>query len=68
MNCVALVPRFAGFLNLGRFHDLLPPSLAHRVIVELCDVGRMERLYWEATIVVPTPEQVERLWALIEEK
>ncbi len=59
-----LVPRFAGFLNLGRFHDLLPPSLAHRVVVELCDLRRMARLYQEAVLVVPTPEQRERLQTL----
>ena len=60
-----LAPRFAGFLNLGRFHDLLPPTLAHRVVVELCDVGRLAQLYQEAVIVVPTPEQRERLQVLV---
>ncbi len=60
-----LAPRFAGFLNLGRFHDLLPPTLAHRVVIELCDVGRLTQLYREAAVVAPTVEQRERLRALL---
>ena len=60
-----LVPRIAPFLSLGRFHDLLPPALGHRLVVDLSDLARMKRFYNEATVVVAGVALRERLGVLL---
>ncbi len=35
------------YLNLGRFHSLLPPTLAWQTVLDACDMARFERLYRE---------------------
>lgn len=49
-----LVPRLEPFLNLGRFHALLPPGLAHENVLEICDVPRFKNLYESVSIVAPS--------------
>lgn len=51
-----LAPRVEQHLSLGRFHSLLPPSLGHHTVVELCEFGRFERLFQSATIITPEPQ------------
>ncbi len=43
-----LAPGAIPYLNLGRFHSLLPPTLAWQTVMNACDVERFERLYREA--------------------
>jgi len=49
-----LLPRVEPFLEVGRFHSLLPPAVADEVVIALCDTPRFERLYCAAQIVTPS--------------
>jgi ATP-dependent Lhr-like helicase len=62
----ALVPQIEPFLECGRFHPLLPPDLADRVVVEQFDLARFETLYRHAR-VSPAPATVRsRLLTLVQ--
>jgi ATP-dependent Lhr-like helicase len=50
-----LLPRLEPFLEMGRFHSLLPPTVAERATVNACDLPRFEILYQGAEIVHPSP-------------
>jgi ATP-dependent helicase Lhr and Lhr-like helicase len=60
-----LLPRLESFLELGRFHALLPTNVAARAVVAQVDLACFEQLYRSATIVQPTPEQGRRLLSLV---
>ena len=60
-----LVPRLEPFLELGRFHSLLPSDLATQAVVEHTDLPRFERLYRAARIVRPTLGQRQALLHLL---
>ncbi len=51
-----LEPLFETWLELGRFHPLLPPDLALQSVREGCNLKRFEMLYRSARIISPTPE------------
>ena len=46
-----LMPQIQPFLELGRFHSLLPPDLAYLAALAQCDLPRFEELYRSATLV-----------------
>ena len=59
-----LLPRIEPFLEVGRFHSLLPPVVADEMVIALCDAPRFEQLYRAAQIVTPSAAlrvQLERL-------
>ncbi len=60
-----LLPRIEPFLEVGRFHSLLPPALAEEVVIALCDDQRFERLYRAAQIVTPSAALRVRLAGLV---
>ena len=57
--------RLEPFLNLGRFHSLLPLEVMDQTAHEVCDLNTFEQLYREATIVVPSAELRSRLVGLL---
>ncbi|MEZ4658733.1 MAG: hypothetical protein R2911_14275 [Caldilineaceae bacterium] len=59
------LPRFEPTLNLGRFHNLLPPAAAHAVAVSLCNMPRLRALYEAAQIVAPPADVRSTLRRLI---
>ncbi len=60
-----LLPRLQPSLELGRFHPLLPPTVATRSALEQLDLPRFEALY-RAARVVGTPDALrDRLRALL---
>ena len=60
-----LLPRLEPFLELGRFHALLPPDLAAQSTLAQLNLPRFERLYRSATVIRPTAGQRERLLQLL---
>ncbi len=59
-----LLPRVEPFLELGRFHSLLPPSVAEAVVMARCNLPGFERLYRQARIIEASSglrAQLERL-------
>jgi ATP-dependent helicase Lhr and Lhr-like helicase len=59
-----LLPRIEPFLEMGRFHGLLPSAVAQKAMIEQCNLPRFESLYQQATIVQPSSRlraQLERL-------
>ena len=60
-----LLPRIGPYLETGRFHSLLPPGLANRIEVALCDPARFERFYRAAEIIIPPPRLRGRLRELL---
>jgi hypothetical protein len=60
-----LLPRLGPYLETGRFHSLLPPGLANRTEVALCDPARFERRYRTAEIILPPPRLRGRLRDLL---
>ena len=60
-----LMPQIEPFLELGRFHSLLPPDLAYLAAVAQCDLPRFEQLYRSASIVSPPAGLHSRLVSLI---
>lgn len=60
-----LLPRIEPFLEMGRFHRLLPPAVAERALVEICDLSLFEILYRQATLVSPASGLRMRLEMLL---
>ena len=60
-----LMPQIQPFLELGRFHSLLPPDLGYLAALAQCDLARFEELYRSATLVSPTTGLGERLMGLM---
>lgn len=60
-----LLPRIEPFLEVGRFHSLLPPVVAEEVVIALCDAPRFEQLYRTAQIVTPSAALRIRLAGLV---
>jgi len=60
-----LLPRLEPLLDLGRFYPLLPPALAHRTIVEQCDLPRFAQLYRAARVMEVTGDMRAQLLALV---
>jgi hypothetical protein len=48
-----VVPRVRPYLELGRFHELLPLPVAMRAAVAHCHLPRFEHLYRNATLSAP---------------
>jgi ATP-dependent helicase Lhr and Lhr-like helicase len=48
-----VLPRVMAYLELGRFHDLLPLPVALRTAVAHCHLPRFEQLYRQATLTAP---------------
>jgi ATP-dependent helicase Lhr and Lhr-like helicase len=48
-----VVPRVMPYLELGRFHELLPLPVAMRAAVAHCHLPRFEHLYRQATLTTP---------------
>jgi ATP-dependent helicase Lhr and Lhr-like helicase len=61
-----LMPQIQPFLELGRFHSLLPPDLGYLAALAQCDLARFEELYRSATLVSPTTGLGARLMDLME--
>lgn len=59
-----LAGRLEPYLELGRFHHLLPPEIATKTVLEQCDLARFERLY-RATLLVPPDGIRDELLALL---
>ena len=49
----ALTPVLEPYLELGRFHELLPPGLAARAVLEHVHLQRFAALYRQATLTLP---------------
>ncbi len=60
-----LLPQLEPFLDLGRFHALLPPDLARETALALCDLPHFERLYRSAVIVPAGADLRRRLIELL---
>lgn len=60
-----LSPRVEPFLALGRFHSLLPPALAEKTVLALCDLPRFEQIYRSASLLAPPASLRSRLLELI---
>jgi hypothetical protein len=60
------MPQLLPFLELGRFHSLLPPDLAHLAALAQIDLPRLEALYRAATLVSPPAGLRLRLLSLLE--
>ena len=60
-----LLPRIEPFLEVGRFHSLLPPALAEEAVIALCDAPRFERLYRATQVVTPSAALRARLAGLM---
>lgn len=61
-----LMPQILPFLELGRFHSLLPPDLAYLAARAQIDLPRLEALYQTATLVSPPAGLRLRLLSLLE--
>jgi ATP-dependent Lhr-like helicase len=59
-----LLPRLEPFLEMGRFHSLLPADLAECAVLAQCDLPRFTRLYQAATPVTPLAGLRSRLLEL----
>jgi ATP-dependent helicase Lhr and Lhr-like helicase len=60
-----LADRIEPYLELGRFHALLPRDLARETIVQQCDLSCFSMLYHEALVTPAPPALVERLQVLL---
>ncbi|MEA3334820.1 MAG: DEAD/DEAH box helicase [Chloroflexota bacterium] len=60
-----LMPRLQPYLELGRFHSLLPPDLAYQAALAQCDLPRFEQLYRSAIVVSPPAGLRTRLLDLV---
>ena len=49
-----LYPKLHTYLDLGRFHSLLPPEVAYENVMAQCDLLEFEQLYRTARLVIPT--------------
>lgn len=48
-----LMPQLLPFLELGRFHSLLPPDLAYQAALAQVDLARFQQLYCAASVTSP---------------
>jgi hypothetical protein len=48
-----LMPQLLPFLELGRFHSLLPPDLAYQAALAQCNLARFQQLYCAASVISP---------------
>ncbi len=48
-----LMPQLLPFLELGRFHSLLPPDLAYQAALAQCNLARFQQLYCAASVTSP---------------
>ncbi|MEI2693186.1 MAG: helicase-related protein [Anaerolineae bacterium] len=48
-----LMPQIQPYLELGRFHSLLPPDLAYLAALAQVDLARFAQLYRAATVLIP---------------
>ncbi|MEZ4636042.1 MAG: hypothetical protein R2856_13945 [Caldilineaceae bacterium] len=60
-----LLPRVEPFLELGRFHTLLPPRVAEETVLARCDLPGFERLYRGTRIVEASSGLRARLETLL---
>ena len=60
-----LYPQLQSYLDLGRFHSLLPPDVAYDAVIDQCDLPRFERLYRNARLITPPVGLRKRLLSLI---
>ncbi len=60
------MPQIQPFLELGRFHSLLPPDMAYRAALAQCDLPRFEQLYRSSILVSATTGLSARLMDLME--
>lgn len=60
-----LLPRVEPFLELGRFHSLLPPSVAEETVLARCDLPGFERLYRATRIIEASSGLRARLETLL---
>ena len=60
-----LLPQVEPFLEVGRFHSLLPPAVADEMVIDLCDMPRFEQLYRAAQIITPSAALRNRLAGLL---
>jgi replicative superfamily II helicase len=60
-----LLPRLEPFLELGRFHTLLPSALAIETMIAQVDLPCFEQIYRSATIIHPTTDQRKQLLRLV---
>ncbi|MEZ4861599.1 MAG: hypothetical protein R3C14_09840 [Caldilineaceae bacterium] len=61
----ALLPRLEALLELGRFHRLLPVTLAERALIAQCDLPRFHALYAEATLLLAPADLRAQLLTLV---
>jgi ATP-dependent Lhr-like helicase len=61
-----LMPQILPFLELGRFHSLLPPDLAYLASLAQIDLPRLEALYRSVTLLIPPAGLRLRLLSLLE--
>lgn len=48
-----LMPQLLPWLELGRFHSLLPPDLAYQAALAQCNLARFQQLYCTASVTSP---------------
>ncbi len=60
-----LMPQIQPYLELGRFHSLLPPELAYQTALAQCDLARFEKLYRSAAVISPPAGLRLRLLSLL---
>ncbi|MEZ4860895.1 MAG: DEAD/DEAH box helicase [Caldilineaceae bacterium] len=60
-----LLPRVEAMVDLGRFHNLLPPDIGEQTVVAQCDLPRFEQLYRAAMVVTPASGLRARLLELV---
>ncbi|MFZ2358057.1 MAG: DEAD/DEAH box helicase [Anaerolineae bacterium] len=61
-----LMPHLLPYLELGRFHSLLPPDLAYLAALAQVDLARLEALYRSMTLLSPPAGLRLRLLSLLE--
>jgi hypothetical protein len=59
------MPQIQPYLELGRFHSLLPPDLAYLAAVAQCQLSRFEQLYRSTTLISAATGMEARLLALV---
>lgn len=64
----AYVPDLEPWLEMGRFHGLLPRDSADAAVIAQCDLPRLARLYQSAAIYTPPTRLRPRLLSLLNEK
>lgn len=57
-------PKLQSYLDLGRFHSLLPPDVAYDAVIAQCDLPRFEQLYRAAHLITPAAGLRTRLLQL----